>query len=147
VSDSLRTMGDSPRRGLPFLRPYEYKGTGRDELTPRGVMAAWNARLREAGATTGTWRRLDREQLTAIEIGLARSAQAAHVVTPSPPVRRPAPPAQGRARAAAPENAPEPARAPVPKPAKDATEPGRCGKCQYLLTAPGHTVTCGDGAA
>jgi hypothetical protein len=30
---------------------------------------------------------------------------------------------------------------------EDPGDPGRCGTCGYLVTASGHTVTCGQGNA
>jgi hypothetical protein len=123
VSDVLRTTDTGTRTGLPFLYPYEYKGTGADTLTGN-----LSARQLDAIARSATG-------LAGLE-GYRRPSRA----TPQPE-RRETP-----ARAVAREEAPEPARAPAPHPVPEAAKPERCRKCRYLTTAVGHKVACGDGA-
>lgn len=49
---TAKTMPGStaPRNGLPERAGYAYRGSGRDELTPEHVMAAWRRRDPEAAA-------------------------------------------------------------------------------------------------
>jgi hypothetical protein len=124
VSDLLRTADTGTRTGVPFLYPYEYKGTGTDTLT--GGLTARQLDAIARGATG----------LAGLE-GYRRPSRAK-----PQPERRERP-----ARAVAREEAPEPARAPVPEPVAAVTPPRRCPKCQYLTTAVGHLVACGGGAA
>lgn len=132
----------SARNGLPPSRDYVYRGTGRDELTPAGVMMAWNRKVRAAGGTPRAANKADTDRLREVENELAAGTA---IPQASPPARP----------------APDPARdllAPLERdlaargviiPDKPVDYwpgpgvPGRCPDCGYLRTARGHKDVCG----
>jgi hypothetical protein len=116
----------TPSNGMPEPAGYVYRGTGRDELTPPGVMRSWGKQVAEtAGEPLRPWSRDDLARKARVEADLASQAPARQ----RPPAR-PAP---------APDKPVPfwPAYYPGPG------VPGRCEECGYLLTAAGHKVTCG----
>lgn len=97
---SIRGTGISgPGNGLPEPR-YKYRGSGEDQLTPSGVMTAWNKRLRAMGASPGATSRGALERLAEAERALAR------VTVMPPPATRPSRPQAARRPAPAPEALP-----------------------------------------
>jgi hypothetical protein len=87
----------SPRNGLPAPGGYVYRGTGRDELTPPGVMIAWGRQVaKAAGKPLQPWSREDTARRARAEAELAARAPARQ----RPPSRRPTPPASPAARLA-----------------------------------------------
>lgn len=127
----------SARNGLPPSREYVYRGSGEDQLTPPGVMAAWNARVRKHGASPRPTNKADTARLREVENELA----AATATPQASPPARPAPPRQLADLER--ELTARGVISPSPEPAPD---PGRCPDCGYLLTAPGHETACGGEA-
>jgi hypothetical protein len=142
----------SPRNGLPPSGNYVYRGTGRDELTPHGVMTAWGRQVaKAAGEPLRPWSREDVARRARTEAALALRAPARQ----RPQPRQPAPPASPAARLASLEQdlASRGVISPEPGPDKPVDYwpayypgpgvPGRCPDCGYLRTAAGHKITCG----
>lgn len=126
---NVRAMPGStqPRNGLPPSRGYVYRGTGR-EMSPAEITGHLRRKIRERqdmvpelrpyiyGATLGTPSKGRPERVLAgANAGITEAD------------RRPAPERVLPALEAEPEPG----------------ETGRCPDCGYLLTAPGHKITCG----
>lgn len=137
----IRARGlGAPRNGMPPSADYAYRGTGEDMLTPPGVMASWNRRVRSAAGIDEPWARGSREALVRAEREIAlREAVAPVTPRAAAPVPRPV---QHRPQAA-PSAAPEPAREPEREPAREPRTVARCASCGYLETAIGHKAACG----
>ena len=138
------------RNGMPEPAGYVYRGSGEDQLTPPGVMAAWNARVRERGASPRPTNKADNDRLRDVENELAAGAVIPQASARARPAPLPAPrqladlDRELTARdvitpAAAPDRPVDYWPAYYPGPGV----PGRCPGCGYLRTANGHKVTCG----